>query len=71
MSSQPIEWHLECLKAQSLYYQKLRFEAEQAKRLAEQAGNELNFYDEQICTAQREGKKSFDSDKFLKGRAKK
>jgi len=66
----PIHWHRECLNNQKAYLNELKRKADQAQRNYEHCLKASMFYEEQIETAEKEGKDGFDPEKYLKTRTK-
>ncbi len=67
----PISWHKDCLSNRKKYMvRQLKEIAWQLDKINDAVGSleEIEFREEQIETATREGKDSFDEDKYLVGR---
>lgn len=65
MSAQPIEWHKECLKNQTLYLEEQRRRLARFASEVEQTERRVAFYTEQIAEAEKKGRASFDSKRLL------
>ena len=71
MSTQPIEWHVHCLKCSHKSLQRKQRELDElAARVAKQR-EELFHYAAQIAKAKKMGKTKFDEDRFMKKRGTK
>ncbi len=66
-----IEWHEHCLKNNKAYHQKLVAELNSLKSKVFESMVGIVDYEHQIAVARNRGIKSFDSERFLKKRAKK
>jgi hypothetical protein len=63
-SSMPISWHEQTLKNVESYVDREKKNFERAKDNYDRALEQLNFYRFQIESAKKEGKDSFDGDKY-------
>lgn len=71
MTTQPIAWHVQCLKNSHIFLEQKR--GELADAIHAQAVREQEFYHyaAQIAKAKKLGKAGFDSERFMKKRDKK
>jgi len=60
-----IEWHENCLKNMTTYYQSQRSELDRLKLEVGKFACEILFYDGQIARAKREKRDGFDRDRFM------
>ncbi len=71
METYSIEWHEERLKNNVAYLERRRESLKREAESIEQSTADSNLLELQIATAKREGKLSFDPDKYLKKRKRK
>jgi len=64
MSKEPICWHEECLRNLRGFVERKREEVKRAEAELERLETQLSQYEYQIETAKREGKDSFDKERF-------
>lgn len=65
MSIFPISWHEECLKNMRQHCARIGEVARLKQREFDECRAKLSFAEEQLSTAKKEGKSSYDKEKYL------